>query len=290
MAPQDHFRLLIDKLGLNRHADLLLSALGPSVSLSAEDRTATPGDSKLGGRPDLPMDALWPKRLGYPLAFLGQVRLSQMPVEVLQHWSLAQRGRLWFWYDTATEPWGFDPADKGAFQVTFVADESPVEPRGWPAFPPGAIKGEPHWPFEPFKECALSADPGLAIDYEVLAPLLENEWDALETLRTHFQGEQGKGIHRLLGHPDEVQGHMRRECQLVSNGIYLGEPIAPKDQARADALAPGAKDWTLLLQIDTDENGPGWMWGDVGCLYFWVRREEMKANDFSGVWGVLQCG
>jgi uncharacterized protein YwqG len=288
---------MIDELGLGRHAELLLSAAAPSVNLGSKRRSVPPGNSKLGGKPDLPANASWPQRLGYPLAFLGQVRLSEMPSDVLQHWGLARTGRLWFWFDTATEPWGFDPADTGAYQVTFDPDEAAVEPRDWPDFPAGAIAGTPHWPFEPFEECALQADPGLAIDFEAFTPTLERggfsneEWDALDRLREHFQGEQGQGIHRLLGHPDAVQDSaMGLQCQLASNGIYLGGSVARKERARADALAPGAKDWTLLLQIDTDQDGPGWMWGDVGCLYFWVRREEMRAGDFSGVWGLLQCG
>ena len=52
---------------------------------------------------------------------------------------------------------------------------------------------------------------------------------------------------------------------------------------------PGAVDWELLLQIDTDEEGPGWMWGDVGRLYFWLRSEDLVAQRFENAWLVLQC-
>jgi uncharacterized protein YwqG len=31
------------------------------------------------------------------------------------------------------------------------------------------------------------------------------------------------------------------------------------------------------------------MWGDMGMLYFMVRREDAIARDFSGAWVVLQC-
>jgi hypothetical protein len=30
-------------------------------------------------------------------------------------------------------------------------------------------------------------------------------------------------IHRLLGHPDPVQGDMQLECQLAANGVYCGD-------------------------------------------------------------------
>jgi uncharacterized protein YwqG len=33
---------------------------------------------------------------------------------------------------------------------------------------------------------------------------------------------------------------------------------------------PGADDWTILLQIDLDDNAK-MMWGDGGMLYVWIR-------------------
>ena len=62
-------------------------------------------------------------------------------------------------------------------------------------------------------------------------------------------------IHRLLGHPDPVQGEMQLECQLVTHGLYCGNASGYRDP-RAAQLAPGAVDWRLLLQVDTqDEAG-----------------------------------
>jgi len=32
------------------------------------------------------------------------------------------------------------------------------------------------------------------------------------------------------------------------------------------------------------------MWGDLGRLFFWIRRDALAAGDFSGVFLQLQCG
>ena len=80
---------------------------------------------------------------------------------------------------------------------------------------------------------------------------------------------------------------MEDECQLASHGIYVGDAEGHKDP-RAPSLKAGAKDWKLLLQLDTDDD-IGWMWGDVGTLYFWVREQDAQAGDFSRVWMVFQC-
>ena len=64
--------------------------------------------------------------------------------------------------------------------------------------------------------------------------------------------DRGAVIHRLLGHPDPVQGDMQLECQLASNGIDCGDAGGYRDP-RVPALRPGAADWRLLLQIDSDD-------------------------------------
>jgi uncharacterized protein YwqG len=94
-------------------------------------------------------------------------------------------------------------------------------------------------------------------------------------------------IHRCGGHPQEIQGDMRLQCQLVANGLYCGNETGYKDPRRA-SLEPGAADWQLLLQFDSDER-LGWMWGDAGRVYFWIRRQDLASADFEGAWAVLQC-
>lgn len=81
---------------------------------------------------------------------------------------------------------------------------------------------------------------------------------------------------------------MELECQLVSHGVSCGEAIED-DDPRVRALRPGAAEWQLLFQIDTDEEGPGWMWGDVGMLYFWIPREALRRAAFDRAWMILQC-
>lgn len=68
-------------------------------------------------------------------------------------------------------------------------------------------------------------------------------------------------IQRLLGHPDPVQGDMQLECQLAANGVYCGDASSSRDP-RTARLRPGAADWRLLLQVDS-QHETGMMWGDV---------------------------
>ena len=85
-----------------------------------------------------------------------------------------------------------------------------------------------------------------------------------------------------------IQSEMELECQLVSNGLYCGDPSGYNDP-KAKELEKGAKDWILLLQIDSEDEKTGMMWGDVGRLYFWIKREDLKNKNFNKSWMILQC-
>jgi uncharacterized protein YwqG len=114
--------------------------------------------------------------------------------------------------------------------------------------------------------------------------LTETEFDAL----CEFIEAYESPAHHLLGHPQPVQDDMELECQLASNGVYCGDP-AGYASPEAARLKAGARDWSLLLQLDTDEER-SMMWGDAGRLYFWMRHLDLAARAFDKSWMILQCG
>lgn len=81
---------------------------------------------------------------------------------------------------------------------------------------------------------------------------------------------------------------MRLECQLVTHGLYCGDSSGYQDP-RARELESGAVDWRLLFQLDSDPDGLGVDWGDVGRLYFWIREQDLATSRFDATWTVLQC-
>ena len=83
------------------------------------------------------------------------------------------------------------------------------------------------------------------------------------------------------------QNSMQLDCQLASSGIDL-RTDAGYDDPRAAQLEGGAADWMLLLQVDTADEA-GWMWGDCGTLYYWIRRPDSLASRFNRVWMIFQC-
>mgnify|MGYP002870201319 CR=1 FL=1 len=109
------------------------------------------------------------------------------------------------------------------------------------------------------------------------------------TVTTNLSALEEDGlIHKLLGHSDNVQGGMELECEMVSRGIYAGNPSGYREAERLN-LRRFAGRWKLLLQIDSEEE-LGMMWGDCGRLYFWITEDDLAARRFGKAWLILQCG
>jgi uncharacterized protein YwqG len=95
------------------------------------------------------------------------------------------------------------------------------------------------------------------------------------------QPDEDEPIHRLLGHPDQIQGDMQLECQMVAHALKYGDP-------RIALVAPTATEWRLLLQVDSDKIA-GMCWGDAGRLYYWIRRDALQSGRWEEAHLILQC-
>ncbi|MCE2653181.1 MAG: DUF1963 domain-containing protein [Planctomycetaceae bacterium] len=289
-------RTRIRALGLGEHEVAILRLVRPSVRLRprlVDPSELKPGDSRFGGDPHMPPEMEWPTWDGVPLAHLATVRLS----EASRHDStglLPKRGLLYFWYDLMEMRWGFDPDDAGSFRVDYVADEgAATELRTVPRVTPGESGDELAVDWEAPPACRLRFHPSLTLpDAAWLAEFAPEhaELGELDEYNELLAECMDASQHHMLGHPAAKQNPMEPECQMVTHGLYCGDASGFSDP-RAEELEGGIADWRLLLQIDTDEeaDGPGWMWGDMGSLYFWMPEQALRERDFSKAWMVLQC-
>jgi uncharacterized protein YwqG len=304
MLNPDELAKLFQENDLSELVDSIVATATPCISVQSKMNVMdnlSVGSSKLGGLPDLPADFRWPTKGNRPLAFLAQMSLSDIH-SADSDCPLPAQGLLTFWYDTAEMPWGFDPKDKHAFQVHYF----PLQPnqlikREFPEFESDGLKSTPNYPFTPFEECEAFMKRSTSYDFEIsnqIEKIAQSTSDGnadavserfFDLLDEELQGDPDDANHQLLGLPVQIQGDMATECQLVSNGIYLGDAPPKSEEKKIEALRPGIKDWRLLFQIQTDEDGPGWMWGDMGTLFFWIKDNDLRKGDFSNCWGVLQC-
>jgi uncharacterized protein YwqG len=87
----------------------------------------------------------------------------------------------------------------------------------------------------------------------------------------------------MLGHPDAIQGDVFLDTE--KNRGSRTDYDNPKTWKRAG-------DWRLLFQlasISRREMKPEMIWGDLGRLYFCIKKDDLATKDFSKVWLEYQC-
>lgn len=271
---------------LRRIASVLQEFSAPSIAFALEPESATGvGESKFGGAPDLPKDFEVQSGPG-PVDFLLQIDLAEVSA-LDQTELLPKSGLLSFFYDLKEQPWGFDPKCLNGFRVHHIPAGVPL--MRTPMRRPECVLGERRITFQ--KGLTLPHIGSMAYaQFDEIADLNDGEAEAYFAFSHELEcfGRQTDGNHHLLGHSDNVQGDMQLEAQLVSNGLYCGNATGYKDPRRK-ALESGADDWMLLLQLDSDETA-GFMWGDSGMLYYWIRKQDLAASRFDRVWMTMQCG
>ncbi|MFZ5783716.1 MAG: YwqG family protein [Pseudomonadota bacterium] len=264
-----------------------------------EDGTL-PGSSKLGGLPDLPLGVAWPTRAPYrypkegceflppvaweprPLSFLAQINLADVAVAG-SDLPLPDAGLLLFFYDTETQPWGYDPLDAPGARLLFVKAGTTTRRQLDPADRSSRVRplqllpseGLPGWAW---LQAEHEDDPRYCHDalYEELQKLSDED-----------EQEISFGGHVFGGWPCVIQSPMELECEMLRRGLYAGDPEGYADPRMA-GVRRGAKDWRLLLQLGSDDE-LHWMWGDMGSLYFWCREDDIAQEAFERAWAILQC-
>lgn len=88
--------------------------------------------------------------------------------------------------------------------------------------------------------------------------------------------------HYLLGYPRAIQGDVRADA-------VHGYAEASGTTLNWHQCAEIGNTYALLLQLDSDADGPGWMWGDAGSLYFVLRQDDLIARRFDKTRVVMQC-
>ena len=274
---------MLQAKGLGRIADVVLANVKRSVRLTSGTKSKG-ARNRLGGAPNLPPELDWPHWKDHPLAFLAQFDLATLPV--IEGFDLPRRGSLFFFHEAGEHaPWGYDPQDLGCARVLFSE--------------------------RPLKGCSLRAVPvsleeerqyrGLALDTSRVEDSIPDSCDQVigELGPTPAEGYRYEEVwekwnsrrpdlcHRMAGYPDRLQGDLRLEAQLVSHGLYCGDGTGYQ-AGKKKKLWAGAKDWELLLQLDSEE-AAGMMWGDAGRLYYLIHKDDLRERRFEKVWAGLEC-
>jgi len=284
---------LLHSFGLTRVANQLEQIALPSIRIAStaiRESLLSPGASKLGGLPDLPPEIEWPTWNDVPLAFIAQIDLAEVHT-VDRMGVLPPSGLLSFFYNADHIPVGYDPAWRGGWRVLYY-DGIYSRLRRVPV-PVSLLERQSIWmPVgQHYTACALTFSlettlPPVNSSYIQTLDLSEQEHDAYLQILKAMREREDKPLHRLLGHPDTLQGDMQLECQLVSHGLSLAHGW-PTDMTRVEELQAGSQEWQLLLQLDTDPEAQ-MVWGIEGRCYYWIQAKALQDRQFEHTWFIMQ--
>jgi len=266
------------------------------INLKAKPLKIHPDASKIGGKPFLPKDFAWPYFEGEsyedgwgnrPLSFICQINISEITKYDKEN-LLPEKGMLYFFYESASQLWGYDPKDAGCARVFYYESTDGFETIDYPEelgedfrLKEIAVQFSAKDSYPSFEEFDVYSD-------------FDCNWDEydemLEDLGIDTE-EMEKS--KLLGYANLVQGEMLTECERTSRGLYCGDHesyVNTPEEVQADIKA-NAKNWVLLCQISSfDEDGAELMFGDCGLIYFYIKKEDLEKKNFDNIWLVLQCG
>ncbi len=265
------------------------------IDYSTSDEEIECGESKIGGKPDLPTGFDWPYYSGNndgngenknrPLSFLAQINLKDV-VEYDKEGLLPKDGLLSFFYELETMTWGFDPADLGSAKVFYFSGNEELNTTEFPddmedeyKLPELHVDFSDNISFPSYEELLLDEKP---------------EWDEYDEYVSdagYDEDDMGERT-KMLGYPDLIQNPMQEQCEAVNRGYRVGSSedysIIPEDVKAS--IKENADEWILLFQMGTiEEDDFELMFGDCGHIYFWIRKSDLLEKNFSNVWLVLQC-
>lgn len=274
-----------DVLGKLREAGL--EGLARTIALKAQDSisiepdeasSGAPVPSKLGGKPNLPPTFAWPVSGSHPLAFVAQFNLAEV-APLAEESGLPREGALYVFYDWNEQPWGFEPEDCEGWRIVFLLPEDlhtldELEP---PTQDPESC------PF--FKEVFLRfyrrrTLPGPDSPELEALDLDHDDLDAYYDIIGELE-EEHRPLHQFFGYPNQDQStDMPAQAAELASQAFPDPPPPSR---------PDGDEWLMLLQIDSDEEA-GFMWGDLGRLHFWIRRDDLRLRRFERTWMFLLCG
>lgn len=253
------------------------------------------GATRFGGKPDVPAGFEWAyfegedfndERKRRPLSFLAQFDLeeiAQFDTENL----LPKTGVLSFFYEMNTQKWGYDPDDKGCARVFWFEDKTKLRPAEFPEDLEVIFR-------LPALKIAAKSEKSYQSGVDFMLQRqneMTERWDEFDEIMEKLGGEEDGVISKMLGWANPIQGNMTMECELISRGYYLGDgwdDVTPLDRQEAEQWS--LKDWLLLFQLDIVDDGDfELMFGDGGRIYFYIRRDDLQAQNFDDIWLILQC-
>lgn len=269
--------------------ELIRPAVGLKETL-ADDALIGVGQSKIGGRPDLPALFEWPAYMNEPLTFCVQYNLAEaVPFDL--EGTLPKQGLLsvFLYIDKGCPCFSDKP---GSFKVIYSEDMSSLKRTDFPPdyFQGGIFRSAQLSFFQYFTVPAIESyklknlDKNRLVAFRTFGQAVEEIADSLSGLRgpdlPHFPTHN---MHQLMGEDRPIQA----SAMLYFAWDLLGfnpvtKQLIAENEEKIDAIQ---RQYIILLQLDTVSSKFNNLdkYGGTGVFYFGIKPDDLKNKRFDRV-------
>ena len=263
-----------------------------AVKLIPKEFEGEEGLSKLGGLPVAPEGFTFPvDENGQSMLFIGQVHIGE-----LNQWFSTTRafngeGVLYFFSSVKEED---DCSFMGNTRVLYTDDIDQVSEVALPddladygTFPEQDLMVAETLHIPP-GESTLWPEPEMT----------DEERDDYQYFESIVNLYNQLGDTQLLGHPNQIQGCVLLEAELMKQELLWYSPSRQWDQEQAaqtiKEIAPACRDWKLLFEFDSDSFTELSNFSEEfneymdGMFYLLIKTEDLEAMNFDKVLSIYQ--
>ena len=236
------------------------------IYIEQTDDEVYTGCSKIGGLPHVPAGFQWMENNdGNALTFLMQINCEELhPFD--KEKIFPERGMLYFFYDFESQPWNSE--ENGYCVFYYEGDISELQPCEYS----GKVT----------ESVCRYAEENCVIDEKAVKFFATDdlpEYDDNPEISEDYSYEEYEGArYRLLGYDPFEYSEKYFKLGGYSNSIQYGLSEEFDDS------------YIQLCQMTTFESGHcGFMFGDTGNLYFYIKKQDMMNRQFERTEINLQC-
>ncbi|MFD3271146.1 YwqG family protein [Paenibacillus dendritiformis] len=252
---------------------------GIRLDIGEPDDGASRGRSRVGGNPDLPPQAEWPRTAdGEPMTFLAQLNLEQLAAcDSLKR--LPAQGMLYFFV-------GIDePAYDIEHRVIYAASADGLERRA----PGGSTALDQEFDsFDALVRPTLEFPNYAYVDEDMVSFDDDSYERYLDfVMEMSSAGEASENWGSMFGFAEGQHGddEIEAACALILRQEYGYDPdqamkaLAAHYGGDAERARHEVDDMVMLLEIDSSD-AVGFQWWDCGVLHFFIRGEDLRHGRF----------
>lgn len=239
------------------------SFLVPAINIEAEANQSVirPGDSKFGGKPDLPKNIEWPKSKNEPMTFLGQLNLKQVSEFDLDK-TLPDFGMRYFFIANPSE---FSLEHKIVYSTENDLSETPF---------PAELDEDCRFRDSKMKFDTIYTFP--SVETLEIGTLSKNDAGSYHEIEEDFFTYENN---QILGHAYPMQGDVKIEWACEHLGIEFSSDGLEANQEKIDSIR---NEFANLFQFSTENSIPeffeNFYISSMG--YFGIKVKDLKERNF----------